>query len=246
MKSLKKLFENSFRRCFESDSSEPETVAYVAGSFKPPHAGHFAMVKAYAKQADRVVVIVGEPKKKVRTFANGKVLTANEAIKIWQMFVEDSDLQNVVDIEDARKIKNKVKFISAAEFSKKLGDIPKSPLVKALTMIQEEAEEFPDKKFRVILGLSDKDLSKDKQSADRFKFFFKALEEYDNVELLNPATTAVKASSLEVNGHVINATELREHPENMELLRRSMPSELTDEHFNEIYRILNPGKNNEK
>jgi len=35
-----------------------ETVAIVPGAFKPPHRGHLDMVKHYADNADRVVVMV--------------------------------------------------------------------------------------------------------------------------------------------------------------------------------------------
>jgi len=232
MKKLKTIFENTFKICSESGKSGSETVAYIAGSFKPPHAGHFAMVKEYAKRADRVVIVVSNPKKKVREFANGKVLSSEEAVKIWQMFIEDAGMENIIEIIPA----NKIKVVMSSDPDKQ-GNVWKSPLLKIIALIKEDSEEVGH--LKVILGISDKDFSK---IADRFNFFYKALEDYDNVEIINPEVTAVKSKSLEKAGKPISATAIREHPENMKLLRMSMPDEISDEHFRQIYKILNPDK----
>ena len=39
-----------------------KTIAIVAGSMKPPHAGHWDMVQQYAEKADEVIVLISDPK----------------------------------------------------------------------------------------------------------------------------------------------------------------------------------------
>jgi len=75
------------------DADYPKTVAVVPGAFKPPHLGHLDMVQKYAAMADEVIVIISKPTKKARTLPNGREVTAQDSLKIWNTFV--SDLPNV-------------------------------------------------------------------------------------------------------------------------------------------------------
>tara|TARA_B100000212_G_scaffold341392_1_gene324443 strand:- start:2152 stop:4254 length:2103 start_codon:yes stop_codon:yes gene_type:complete len=75
------------------DTDYPKTVAVVPGAFKPPHLGHLDMVRKYANMADEVVVIISKPTKQARTLPNGREITAQDSLKIWNTFV--SDLPNV-------------------------------------------------------------------------------------------------------------------------------------------------------
>ena len=69
-----------------------ETVAIVPGAFKPPHRGHLDMVKHYADNADRVIVMVSP---KEREMPNGKGITQDDSIAIWKLFADKSGLGNV-------------------------------------------------------------------------------------------------------------------------------------------------------
>jgi len=81
------------------DSDFPKTIAVVPGAFKPPHKGHLGMVRAYAEEADEVIVIISRPTKSGRTLPNGKEITAEDSLKIWELLV--GDLPNVsVQISD--------------------------------------------------------------------------------------------------------------------------------------------------
>ena len=73
------------------------TVAILAGAFKPPHAGHMHMVEEYAKRVDKVVILVTNPKsaKSQRTMADGRVVTAEMSLKLWQIMIKASKLKNV-------------------------------------------------------------------------------------------------------------------------------------------------------
>ena len=69
-----------------------ETVAIVPGAFKPPHRGHLDMVKHYADNADRVIVMVSP---KTRQTPSGRDVTQNESIAIWKLYFENAGLENV-------------------------------------------------------------------------------------------------------------------------------------------------------
>jgi hypothetical protein len=69
-----------------------ETVAIVPGAFKPPHRGHLDMVRHYADNADRVVVMVSP---KPRQTPNGRDITQDESIAIWKLYFEKGGLNNV-------------------------------------------------------------------------------------------------------------------------------------------------------
>ena len=69
-----------------------ETVAIVPGAFKPPHRGHLDMVKHYADNADRVIVMVSP---KARQTPSGKDITQENSIDIWNYYFDVMNLNNV-------------------------------------------------------------------------------------------------------------------------------------------------------
>jgi hypothetical protein len=76
------------------DTEQPEpapisgkSIALVPGSFKPPHAGHLAMVQQYAANHDEVLVLISRPLKKQRTLADGTVISAGDAKKMWEILL---------------------------------------------------------------------------------------------------------------------------------------------------------------
>ena len=64
-----------------------KSIAIVPGSFKPPHAGHLAMVQHYAEKNDEVLVLISRPLKKQRTLADGTVISAGDAKKLWDILL---------------------------------------------------------------------------------------------------------------------------------------------------------------
>jgi cytidyltransferase-like protein len=75
------------------DSDFSKTVAIVPGAFKPPHNGHLAMVREYAAMADEVIVLISRPTKTGRSLPNGREITAEDSLKIWELLT--SDIPNV-------------------------------------------------------------------------------------------------------------------------------------------------------
>lgn len=223
MKNLKKIFENSFKICSENSPELPEkTVVYIVGSFKPPHAGHYNMAKEYAKHADKIFVLVDNPKSRLKKMSNEKTITPEDSVKIWKIFFEDFDSDVETDVDVLRKS----------------GGYSENQFEKISELAEKEAENVG--KLNVIIGISDKDLEK---ASDQFKDVFNSLKNKENIEIRDPASTAIKSEKLEKNGKMIKETEIREHPDDMNMLRHAMPNELTDEHFVQIYKILNPDKN---
>ncbi len=67
------------------DADYPKTVAVVPGAYKPPHKGHLDMVRSYANIADEVVVLISRPTKSGRKLPNGREVTADDSLKIWNV-----------------------------------------------------------------------------------------------------------------------------------------------------------------
>tara|TARA_Y100000034_G_scaffold38547_1_gene47471 strand:- start:1651 stop:4053 length:2403 start_codon:yes stop_codon:yes gene_type:complete len=79
-------------------TEEPETIALVAGAFKPPHPGHLDMVRRYAegigvKKADKVIVLISNPLVQQRTLdvpdEEPRPITAANSEAIWKLLVAD-------------------------------------------------------------------------------------------------------------------------------------------------------------
>jgi cytidyltransferase-like protein len=69
------------------------TVAVVPGAFKPPHKGHMAMVEHYSAIANKVVVFISPLS---RPIPGGGEVTFEESKAIWNLYIENSGLSNVV------------------------------------------------------------------------------------------------------------------------------------------------------
>ena len=81
----------SFRNYVDSRQAD---IALVPGSFKPPHKGHYEMVKQYSSMADSVVVLISSPSaKSERKTKTGTVITPELSKQIFDMYV--NNLPNV-------------------------------------------------------------------------------------------------------------------------------------------------------
>lgn len=90
---------------------EGKTIALVPGSFRPPHKGHFAMVKHYAKIADEVMVgISGQGNLSAKRFDKlGRSMPGSVAMKIMQKYIEAAGLTNV----QVSVVENPINWISS-------------------------------------------------------------------------------------------------------------------------------------
>jgi len=78
------------------DIDFPKTIAVVPGAFKPPHKGHLDMVRKYAAGADEVVVIISKPTKNGRYLPNGREITSEDSLNIWNTLTQDMSNVDVI------------------------------------------------------------------------------------------------------------------------------------------------------
>lgn len=110
------------------DDLEGSKICLIAGSFKPPHRGHFNMVKQYAKECDKVFVGISNPSAtSSREDANGREIPNFVSKEIFEIYCDAAGLDNV-SIETSKNPTSWLRF--------KLQHV---------------------KNAKVILGISDKD-----------------------------------------------------------------------------------------
>ena len=72
-------------------------VALVPGSFRPPHKGHFEMIKHYASVADKVIVGISKQTNisAQRFDKYGRQLKSEQVKKIFEIYLNAAGLTNV-------------------------------------------------------------------------------------------------------------------------------------------------------
>lgn len=105
---MKSFYFSKFNFLRESLEQE-QKVAIVPGSFKPPHKGHYAMIKHYSDLVGpqgNVLVFVSKPSaKSQRVSANGKIISPEVAKKILEIYC--SNLPNVeIEITPVSPVKS--------------------------------------------------------------------------------------------------------------------------------------------
>lgn len=142
------------------------TIALVAGSFKPPTAGHWYMVREYAKMADKVIVIISKPtaKNSIRQTANGKQITPEMSKEIFEIYASRYGLGDKVKVE--------------------VSDQP-SPINAMYDKIDNLTN------CNIILGVSKKG-----DDLKRFDTASKYVEDRDDINLIDPKKTAIKPGAI--------------------------------------------------
>jgi len=69
-------------------------IALLPGSFKPPHKGHLSLAQEYAKEADKLIILISNPQKDVRQLPSGDVIVPEMSKEIWEMYLSKSGIQN--------------------------------------------------------------------------------------------------------------------------------------------------------
>ena len=142
------------------------TIALVAGSLKPPTAGHWYMVREYAKMADKVIVIISKPtaKNSIRQTANGKQITPEMSKEIFEIYASRYGLGDKVKVE--------------------VSDQP-SPINAMYDKIDNLTN------CNIILGVSKKG-----DDLKRFDTASKYVEDRDDINLIDPKKTAIVPGSI--------------------------------------------------
>ena len=172
---------------FEDEPTQGETVAIVPGAFKPPHMGHVDMVKQYAQNADRVIILISSPTRGGRKLPNGREITADDSEKIWNLFVGSNPKVEVYKSSHASPIN------AAYEISGKAGQ-------------REQAAEKMNMDpigpgDTVVLGASNK-------GGDAKRWTGARKYVGDDLEMIDPAQSAVEPL-VRPNGEPYSATDMR-------------------------------------
>jgi plasmid maintenance system antidote protein VapI len=143
-------------------------VAFVPGSFKPPHRGHFELLKSYLKDANKVVVLISDPQKDtsirfidIPNQDNKIEVTPNAVKRIFDLYIDDANLKGKIEVWDIwnHGYNNPIQFIY--DYMREIG-------------------EAGDKK-KVVLGVSTKDAGDEK----RFSQMKQEFSKYPNLEIDN-------------------------------------------------------------
>ncbi len=81
------------------NEQDGQRIAAVAGGFKPPHRGHMEMISHYAELADKVKLFIGASGRPIKDDTQGRAVTAEQSLKIWEMYLQDAGLSDKVDVE---------------------------------------------------------------------------------------------------------------------------------------------------
>lgn len=145
-------------------------IAFVPGSFKPPHKGHWDLVTSYLKDAEKVVILISDPQKDTsirfidmpgEDSKNKIELTPNGAKSIFDLYIDEDNLEGDVqvwDIWEKEGVKNPLQYIH-----------------QWLTKVGESGDNVT-----VALGVS----SKDKGDEERFTKMKETFSKYPNLTLV--------------------------------------------------------------
>ena len=145
-------------------------VAFVPGSFKPPHVGHFELLKSYLKDADKVVVLISDPQKDssmrfidVPGLEDNKIeFTPNAAKRIFELYIKNANLGGKIEVWDIWKkgFTNPIQFIH--EYLKEVAQDGDSATValgvstkdagdeKRFSRMKDDFEKYPNLELRAI------------------------------------------------------------------------------------------------
>lgn len=196
-----------------TEAKKLKTVAVVPGAFKPPHKGHLAMIKQYAKMADMVIIMVSplsrnssqvksKKKKPIDLPVSNVEIDFDISKKIWDMYLE------------VEKLTDKVKVIKSP-FN--------SPVQAAYEFVSNPNNnpEYAQPGQTVILGASTKGGDEERFSSDAqakakegvkvavspvqslgdlsAKDFRKAIEEKDKTQMAKYLPDSIKNKSKVIN-----------------------------------------------
>lgn len=186
----------------------PKTVALLGGSYKPPHAGHWHMVLEYLKMADKVIVIISNPQSP-KSIRKTKFGTVITPEISKKIFEIFTNRYNVQD---------KVEIW--------ISDKP-SPITALYDYTDNNL-----KNVNVIFGSSKKG-GDEKRFASAVKYY----EDNLDINLINPLEVAVQPFKSK-DGIEISASIIRDNIDNPEIIRKMMPSKLTEEDIQAIIKLL--------
>lgn len=96
---------NQIREVRRTFKHEKESVVVYAGGFKPPHKGHFKILKKWGTQVDRAVIFIGS---KVR---EGAYIPVESAKQIWEKYQDYLDFNLDIKVSDSSPVADMYRWI---------------------------------------------------------------------------------------------------------------------------------------
>lgn len=91
-------------------------VAFVCGSFSPPHKGHAEMLKFYSNMADYVFAVISNPSKEesIRKTENGSSISPETSKKILKIYDKELGFGNFQALisENPSPVQETMKYVS--------------------------------------------------------------------------------------------------------------------------------------
>lgn len=202
-------FRDYYNRQGNTWSTKP-TVAIVPGSFKPPHKGHYEMIRQYSELAYKVLVLISAPSaKSQRQTKDGKVITPEMARDILKIYT--ASLPNV---------------------EIKISPTP-SPVGATFEALEEISVNPPNEtisKPRIVLGASKKDDDWKRWSTAQSW----AVKNELNVDIIDPQLTAVDVVE-KPSGEPYSATNIRNNFDDPDKVSEDLPDHVDPV---QVYSIL--------
>lgn len=189
-----------------------QTVGVFAGSFKPPHKGHMAVVEYLSERFDKVLVFISDPKSAASIRMN---LNASQAAEIFNIYIAAAGLSD--------------KALAIAS------NLP-SPLTAAFTYAEKEQFE-PNAKLYFAVSSKDSDRFKS-LNAGPFLERNPTLVSLDAVII--PAITGPQGEISAKQLRAIIADQAATRDEKQEQLSAYLPSYLSDSDIEMVYNIMMP------
>ena len=108
----------------------PKKYAIFPGSFKPPHIGHYTLVKKILPKVDELYIVISPKSRFIKGFNKSKSeINADESLKIWKIYIQSfSPEKENQTYRQKRKSRDKIHLIVA----------DRNPVMTAYQIVQKK------------------------------------------------------------------------------------------------------------
>ena len=190
-------------------------VVLVPGSFKPPHKGHYEMVKTYSEMypSGQVHVLISAPSaKSERSTKDGKVITPAAAEQLFKLYIAGNTKMGVSPLKNVHVV---------------VSEHP-SPVTAAY-----ETLKTLDSGTTAVLGASKKD-------GDWKRWAYAkpwAEKEGLDIEIVEPEESAVDVT-LKADGTPYSASNIRDNFDDFEKIKADIPEHVSPEAVKQVFDSL--------
>ena len=162
------------------EDNNKSDISIFPGSFKPPHKGHWNIIKQLSNITDKVIVLISDPKKQIRD-EEGVIITAEISQQIFNLYKKADNINNVDII--IPKFDNDI-YNKDNELIYKKGDNIPSP-VNAMNEYLQKL----NSNYSIIIGNSDKDTNR----------YNNIISKYTNLKIVVKDFPAIKYNNIDIS-----------------------------------------------